>query len=144
MYHKQCFFSFREFGTRLLLATHSKTDCNSLLKVSVTSLAVVADVYMVESTSFMDTHACFNYSCRSLVQIENSRGPGKLPCSTPHFTCLTLEKRPLSNFICHMQLCNLHIHPYSEMLTYIAGLYTGGTGTELMCGGTSVEVIEVI
>jgi hypothetical protein len=49
-----------------LLATHHKTDCNSLLMVSVTSLAVVADSYMVESSVYMDTHALFNSSGRSL------------------------------------------------------------------------------
>jgi hypothetical protein len=58
------------FRTSLLLATHSKTDCNSLLRVSVTSLAVVGDVYMVESSSYMDTHALFNTSGRSLAKIE--------------------------------------------------------------------------
>jgi hypothetical protein len=42
------------FRTSLLLATHSKTDCNYLLRVSVTSLAVVADTYMVESSAYMD------------------------------------------------------------------------------------------
>jgi hypothetical protein len=84
------------FRTSLLLATHSKTDCNSLLRVSVTSLAVVADAYMIESSAYMDTHALFNASGRSLVkEIGKSRGPTELPCGTPHFTCLTLEKRPL-------------------------------------------------
>ena len=44
------------FRASLLLAAHSKTDYNSL-GVSVTSLAVVADAYMVESSAYMDTHA---------------------------------------------------------------------------------------
>jgi hypothetical protein len=61
----------------------------------VTSLAVVADAYIVESSAYMDTHALFNASGRSLVKIEKSRGPRELPCGTPHFTCLTLEKLPL-------------------------------------------------
>ena len=36
------------FRTSLLLAIHSKTDCNSLLRVSLTSLAVVADAYKMK------------------------------------------------------------------------------------------------
>ena len=83
------------FRTRLLLATHSKTDCNSLLRNSVTSLAVVAGAYIVESSAYMDTHALFNASGRPLVKIEKSRGPRELPCGTSHFICLTLEKLPL-------------------------------------------------
>ena len=83
------------FKTSLLLDTHSKTECNSLVRVSVTSLAVVADAYMVESSAYMDTHALFNFSGRSLVKIEKTRGPRELPCGTPHFTCLTLERLPL-------------------------------------------------
>ena len=83
------------FRTSLLLATHSKTDCNSLLRVSVTSLAVVAGAYIVESSAYMDTHALFNASGWPLVKIEKSRGPRELPCGTSHFICLTLEKLPL-------------------------------------------------
>ena len=69
------------FRAILLLATHFKTDCNSLLRVSVTSLAVVADADMVESSAYMDTHAFFNASGRSLVKIEN-RGPRELRYTT--------------------------------------------------------------
>ena len=83
------------FRTSLLLATHFKTDYNSLLRVSVTSLAVVAGAYIVESSAYMDTHALFNVSGRPLVKIEKSRGPRDLHCGTPHFTCVTLEKLPL-------------------------------------------------
>ena len=43
------------FRTSLLLATHSKTDCNSLLRFSVASLDVVADMFMVESSAYTDT-----------------------------------------------------------------------------------------
>ena len=84
-----------EMFRSLLLATHSKTYCNYLLRVSVTSLAVVADACRVESSAYMDTHALFNASGRSLVKIEKSRGPRELPYGTPHFTCLTLEKLQL-------------------------------------------------
>ena len=82
------------FKTSLLLAAHSKTDCNSL-RVSVTLLAGVADAYMVESSAYMDTHALFIASGSSLVEIEKSREPRELPCGTQHFTCLTLETLPL-------------------------------------------------
>jgi hypothetical protein len=74
------------FRTSLLLATHSKTDCN-FVEVSVTSLAVVVVLYMVESSEYMDTHALFNASGKLLVNIEKSRGPRELPCGTPHFAC---------------------------------------------------------
>jgi hypothetical protein len=56
------------------------------------SLAVVADMFMVESSAYMDTKALFNASGRSLVKIETRRGPIELSCGTPYFTCLTLEK----------------------------------------------------
>jgi hypothetical protein len=46
---------------------------------------------MVESSAYMDTHALG----RSFVKIEKRSGPRVLPCGTPHFTCLTLEKLPL-------------------------------------------------
>ena len=61
----------------------------------MTSLAVVADAHMVESSAYMDTHALFNASGRSSVKLEKSRGPRELPYGTPHFTCLTIEKLPL-------------------------------------------------
>jgi hypothetical protein len=38
--------------TNLFLITHSETDCSSLLSVAVISLAVVADVYCVESSAY--------------------------------------------------------------------------------------------
>ena len=86
------FLVLEMFRISLLLATHSKTDCNSLLRVSVTSLAVVIDAYLVDSSAYMDTHALFNASGRSLVIIEKSRGPRELPCGTPHTTFLTLDR----------------------------------------------------
>ena len=61
----------------------------------MTSSAVVADAYRVESSAYMDTHALFNANGRSLEKIEKSRGPRELPCGTTHVTCLTLEKLPL-------------------------------------------------
>ena len=62
------FLVYDMFRTSLLLATLSKTDCNALLRVSVTSLTVVAGTYMVESSAYMDTQILFNASGRSLVK----------------------------------------------------------------------------
>ena len=42
---------FEIFRTSLFLATHSETNCSSLLSVAVISLTVVADVYSVESSA---------------------------------------------------------------------------------------------
>ena len=50
-------FSFEIFRTNLFLATHSETDCSSLLRVAVISVAVVADVYSVDSYACIDTLA---------------------------------------------------------------------------------------
>ena len=41
--------------TNLFLATHSETNCISLLSVAVISVAVVADVFSVESSPYIDT-----------------------------------------------------------------------------------------
>ena len=51
-------FLFLEiFRTDLFLATHSETNCNSLLSVAVISVAVVTDVYRVESSTLAYTLA---------------------------------------------------------------------------------------
>jgi hypothetical protein len=50
-----------------------------LLRVSVTLLAVVADSCMVESSAYMDTHALFNASGRSLIKIERVEGLESYP-----------------------------------------------------------------
>ena len=60
------------FRTNLLLATHSETNCSSLLSVAVISVAVVADVYYVESSAYIDTLALLKASGMSLVKIEKS------------------------------------------------------------------------
>jgi hypothetical protein len=60
-------------------------------KVSVTSTAMFADVYMVESSAYMDTHIWFHSNNRSMVKREKIRGPRELPCGKAHFTCSTLE-----------------------------------------------------
>ena len=51
------FLVFEIFRTNLFLATHSEADCSSLLSVAVISVAVVADVYRVESSASIDTLA---------------------------------------------------------------------------------------
>ena len=43
------------FRTNLFLATHSEINYSSLLSVAVTSVAVVADMYSVESFAYIDT-----------------------------------------------------------------------------------------
>ena len=43
------------------------------------SLAVVADMYSVESSAYIDTQALLRASGRSLVNIENIKGHGQLP-----------------------------------------------------------------
>ena len=45
------------FRANVFLATHSETNCSSLLSVAVISVAVVADVYSVESSVYIDTLA---------------------------------------------------------------------------------------
>ena len=43
------------------------------------SLAVVADMYNVESSAYIDTQALLKAKGRSLVKIENNKGPRQLP-----------------------------------------------------------------
>jgi hypothetical protein len=64
---------FEIFRTNIFLATHSETNCSSLLSVAVISVAVVADVYSVEPSAYIDTLAL------SLENIEKSKGPTQLP-----------------------------------------------------------------
>jgi hypothetical protein len=52
------------FRTNLFLATHSETNCSPLLSVAIGSVAVVADVYSVESSAYIDTLALLKVACR--------------------------------------------------------------------------------
>ena len=79
------------------LATHSETNCNYLLSVAVISVAVVADVYSVESSAYIDTQALLRANGRSLVKIERSKGPRLLPWGIPDSTWIMLERLPLKN-----------------------------------------------
>jgi hypothetical protein len=59
------------FRTSLFLVTHSETNCSSL-SVAVISVAVVADVYSVESSAY--TLALLKASGMSLVKLEKKQG----------------------------------------------------------------------
>jgi hypothetical protein len=50
-----------------------------LLSVAVISVAVVADVYSVESSAYIDTLALLKVSGISLVKIEKARGLNSYP-----------------------------------------------------------------
>jgi hypothetical protein len=63
----------------------------------VISLAVVADVYSVESSAYIDTEALLRDSGRSLEEIEKSKGPRQLPWGMPDPTWTMLERLPLKN-----------------------------------------------
>ena len=91
-------FNCRIFGTNLFLANHS--DCISLLSVAVISVAVVADVYSVESSAFIDTQALLRASGRSLVNTEKMKGPRQLPWGIPDSTWIMLERLQLKNTLC--------------------------------------------
>ena len=58
------------FRTNLFLATHSETNCSSLLSIAVISVVVVADMYSVESFPYIDTLALLKARGMSLVKIE--------------------------------------------------------------------------
>jgi hypothetical protein len=66
--------------------THKK------LSVAVISLAVVDDVYSVESSAYIDTLALLKASGMSLVKIEKSKGPKQLPWGIPYSTWIMLDK----------------------------------------------------
>ena len=68
-------FSFEIFWTNLFLATHSETNCSCLLSVAVISVTVVAEVYSVESSVYIDTLALLKASGLSLVKIEKRKAP---------------------------------------------------------------------
>jgi hypothetical protein len=51
---------FDIFRINVFLATHSETNCSALLSVAVISLAVVADVYSVDSSAYIDIHTGFS------------------------------------------------------------------------------------
>ena len=58
----------------LFLATYSETNCSSLLSVAVISATVVADVYSVESSAYIDILALLKVRGMSLVKMKKARG----------------------------------------------------------------------
>ena len=63
------------FRFNFFLATHSET----LLSVAVISVAVVADVYCVESSAYIETLALLKVSDMSLVTLKKERGLNSYP-----------------------------------------------------------------
>ena len=61
---------FEIFRTNLFFATYSETNCGSLLSVAVISLAVVAEVYSVESSAYIDILALLKASGMSLEKTK--------------------------------------------------------------------------
>jgi hypothetical protein len=89
---------FEIFRTNLFLATHSETNCSSLLNVAVISVAVIADVYSVESSAYIDTLALLSFV--KIVKNEKCKGPRQLPWRIPDSTLILLERLPLKNTLC--------------------------------------------
>jgi hypothetical protein len=81
------------------LSTHSETNFSSLLSVVVILVAVVADMYSVESSAYIDTLALNKASCM-LVKIEKSKGPSQLPWGIPDSTWIILDRLLLKNTLC--------------------------------------------
>ena len=67
------------------------------LSVAVISVAVVAVVYSVESSAYIDTLASLKVSGMSLVKIERSKGPKQLPWGIPDSNWIIFEMLPLKN-----------------------------------------------
>ena len=88
------------FTANLFLATDSETNCSSLLSVAVISVAVVADVYSVESSAYINTLALLKVSGMSLVKIDKSKGPKQLPWGIPDSKWIIFERLPLKNTLC--------------------------------------------
>ena len=83
-------FVFEMFKTILLFLTQSDTSCNSLFRVADKSSTVVADIYNVTSSAYMDTLALFKTNGKSFVKVVNRSGPRQLTCGIPDGACLVL------------------------------------------------------
>ena len=57
------------FRATVFLASHSETNCSSLLSVAVISVTVVADVYSVESSAYIEALALLKVSGMLLVKM---------------------------------------------------------------------------
>ena len=71
-----------------------------LLSVAVISVAVVADVYSVESSTYIDTLALLKVRGMSLVKIEKSNVPKQLALGIPDSNWIIFERLPLKNTLC--------------------------------------------
>ena len=70
---------FEIFRNNSFLVIHYETYFSSFLRISVITLSVLADVYSVESSAYIDTLALLRASGRSLVKIDKVKGPRQLP-----------------------------------------------------------------
>jgi hypothetical protein len=70
--------------------------------VAVISVAVVADVYSVESTAYIDTLALLKASGMSLVKIEKCKEPKQLLWGIPDSNWIIFERLPLKSTLCFL------------------------------------------
>ena len=101
------------FRTNLFLATHSETNCSSLLGVAVISVTVVANVCSVEASAYIKMWL-YSVSSMSLVKIENSKGPKQLHWGIPDSNCIIFERFSLKNTLCVLLDKYLFIHIIAE------------------------------
>ena len=95
------FLVFIIFRTNIYPDTYSETNCSSLLGAAVILVDVVADVYTVESSAYIDTLTLLKASGMSLVKIEKSYGPKQLPWGIPDSNWRgKLERLSLKNTLC--------------------------------------------
>ena len=95
-------FEFGALQSHWMLARWDTSVPRTLerLSVAVISVTVVADMYSVESSAYIDTLALLKASGMSLVKFEKSNGPRQLPWGIPESTWIMLERLPLNNTLC--------------------------------------------
>jgi hypothetical protein len=95
---------FEIFRRNLFLATHSETNCSSLLSVAFISVTLVAGMYSVESSAYIDSLDLLKVSGMSLLnKIGKSKWPRQLPWGIPDSTRIMLERLPLKNTLCSVR-----------------------------------------
>jgi hypothetical protein len=72
------------------------SNCSSLLSVALISIAVVAEMYSVELSVYIDTLALHKERGMAIVKIEKSKGTWGILDST----WIMLENLPLQNTLC--------------------------------------------
>jgi hypothetical protein len=70
------------------------------LSVAVISVAVVADVYSVESSAYIETLALLKVSGVSLVKHVKSKGPKQLPWGIPDSNSIIFDMLPFKITLC--------------------------------------------